>query len=196
MTFLVDAAKYYKAEPHQIAAWEALEERLPSFLLKEFKAAYRGSQEAPTPSPVVSPPPVSSPPVFDNTWEGIYQCAKVAGAKFPECVAAQWALESGYGKYLSGKNNFFGIKGEGTTKQTWEDYGQGTVYITAEFKDFATPLECVEYLVTKWYKDYKSYKGVNRAKDRNECARLLKAEGYATDPNYVSKLIQIMDRES
>ena len=25
MSFLTDAAKYYKAEPHQVAAWEALE---------------------------------------------------------------------------------------------------------------------------------------------------------------------------
>lgn len=183
MSFFTDAAKYYKAEPHQIDAWNSLEDKIPTYLLEEFKAAYRNTGKA-------------SPAVFDNSWEGIYQCALVAGAKFPECVAAQWALESGYGKYLSGKNNFFGIKGKGTSKQTWEDYGQGTVYITAEFKDFATPLECVEYLVTKWYRDYKSYKGVNRAHDRNECARLLKAEGYATDPNYVSKLIQIMDKNA
>ena len=181
MTFLVDAAKYYKAEPHQIAAWEELEAKLPTYLLNDFKEAYRAS---------------AKPPVFDNSWEGIYQCALVAGAKFPECVAAQWALESGYGKYLSGKNNFFGIKGEGTSKPTWEDYGSGTVYITAEFKDFATPLECVEYLVARWYKDFKSYKGVNRARNRNECARLLKAEGYATDPNYASKLVQIMDQNA
>ena len=193
MSFFTDAAKYYKAEPHQIAAWEALEAKLPTFLLEEFKVAYRAAPRAPEPSPVVTPP---SPAVFNNSWEGIYQCALIAGAKFPECVAAQWALESGYGKYLSGKNNFFGIKGKGTSKQTWEDYGQGTVYITAEFKDFATPLDCVEHLVTQWYKDYKSYKGVNRARSRNECAQLLKAEGYATDPNYVSKLISIMDKNA
>lgn len=183
MTFLVNAAKYYKAEPHQIAAWKALEAQLPSYLLEDFKQAYRAKPGAP-------PEPTE---VFNNSWEGIYQCAVVAGAKYPECVAAQWALESGYGKYLSGKNNFFGIKGSGTQKQTWEDYGQGTVYITAEFKDFDTPLDCVQYLVDRWYKDYKGYKGVNRAYDRDNCAYLLKAEGYATDPNYVSKLVKIMN---
>ena len=192
MTFLANAAKYYKAEPHQIAAWEALEARLPQWVIDEFTVAYRATPEAPEPSPVVTPPS----PSFDNSWEGIYQCALVAGAKFPECVAAQWALESGYGKYLSGKNNFFGIKGKGTSKQTWEDYGQGTVYITAEFKDFESPLACVEELVSKWYLDYKGYKGVNRAQTREECARLLKSEGYATDPDYSSKLISIMDKNS
>ena len=45
MTFLKDAAKYYKAEPHQITAWEDLEAKLPTYLLEEFMAAYRGSQE-------------------------------------------------------------------------------------------------------------------------------------------------------
>ena len=43
-----------------------------------------------------------------------------------------------------------------------------------------------------WYKDYKSYKGVNRASTAGECAQLLKLEGYATDPNYPVKLIGIM----
>jgi flagellum-specific peptidoglycan hydrolase FlgJ len=120
-------------------------------------------------------------------------CAARAGAKFPEVVAAQWALESARGTILSGKNNFFGIKGAGTVKTTWEDYGNGAVIIQAAFKDFATPYDCVDHLVTQWYKDYKGYKGVNRARTREECARLLKAEGYATDPVYSQKLIKIMN---
>lgn len=182
MSFLNNAAQYYSAEPHQIAAWDSLEAQLPKFLLEDFKKAYRTKSSSAEPSPV-----------FNNSWEGIYQCAALAGAKYPECVAAQWALESGYGKYLSGKNNFFGIKGKGTVKQTQEDYGNGLVTIFDEFKDFETPLDCVKYLVDRWYKDYKGYKGVNRAANRDECAFLLKAEGYATDPNYVSKLIRLMD---
>lgn len=186
MTFLVNAAKYYKAEPHQIAAWEELEAQLPSYIIDDFKKAYRAAPAAPEPSPVA----------VSNSWEGIYEAARIGGAKFPECVAAQWALESAWGKHVSGKNNFFGIKGKGTTKTTWEDYGYGPVTIQASFKDFATPQECVSYLIRKWYKDYNGYKGVNRASTRNECARLLKVEGYATDPAYTAKLIQIMDRMS
>ena len=187
MSFLCDAAKYFKAEPHQIAAWEELEAWLPVWVLEDFKSAYRASPAA----PVASTQPTTA--AFDNSWDGIYACGLAAGAKFPEVVAAQWALESAYGTHTSGKNNFFGIKGKGTVKTTWEDYGNGPVTVQAEFKDYATPLDCVEDLVTKWYKDYKSYKGVNRASSREECARLLKAEGYATDPNYVSKLISLMD---
>ena len=129
---------------------------------------------------------------FSNTWEGIEGAAKAAGAKFPEVVAAQWALESGYGRYVSGKNNFFGIKGTGTIKTTWEDYGKGPVTIKASFKNFNSPYDCVAYLVMQWYKDYKTYKGVNRARNREECARMLKQQGYATDPIYAQKLIKLM----
>lgn len=131
---------------------------------------------------------------MDNSWDGIYEAAKIAGAKFPECVAAQWALESARGTVTSGKNNFFGIKGPGTVKTTWEDYGNGPVTIDAEFKDFDTIQDCVTDLVSKWYLDYKGYQGVNRAETRDECAHLLKAEGYATDPQYPVKLINLMNQ--
>ena len=47
MSFLTDAAKYYKAETHQIAAWEALEAQLPVYILEEFKTAYRTAPAAP-----------------------------------------------------------------------------------------------------------------------------------------------------
>ena len=50
MSFLTDAAKYYKAESHQIAAWKALETQLPIYILEEFKAAYRAAPVAPVAS--------------------------------------------------------------------------------------------------------------------------------------------------
>lgn len=181
---LLDVIKNYKGLPHQNKAIEALERLLGPFGLSddaEWVKLWR------TPTPV-------TPQQFTNTWEGIEAAAKAAGAKFPEVVAAQWALESAYGTALSGKNNFFGIKGPGTVKTTWEDYGYGPVTIKASFKDFATPYDCVEHLVNQWYKDYKGYKGVNRATSREDCAYLLKKEGYATDPIYAQKLIRLMEQ--
>ena len=44
MAFLSNAAKYYNEEPHQKAAWDALEARLGEDTLEWFKRAYRGSQ--------------------------------------------------------------------------------------------------------------------------------------------------------
>jgi len=132
---------------------------------------------------------------YDNTWKGVKAAAQIAGAKYPEVVAAQWALESGYGKHTSGKNNYFGIKGtegQGTLKRTTEFVGGMEIKTDAWFKDFDSLYSCVNELVSKWYKDYKGYKGVNRATSPEECAKLLVVEKYATDPAYADKLIRIM----
>jgi hypothetical protein len=132
---------------------------------------------------------------YDNTWKGVKAAAKDAGAKYPEVVAAQWALESGFGKHTSGKNNYFGLKGlagQGTLKRTTEFISGMEIKIDAWFKDFDSLHSCVKELVTKWYKDYKGYKGVNRASSPEECAKLLVVEKYATDPAYADKLIRIL----
>ena len=127
-------------------------------------------------------------------WQEFYDLGKAAGAKFPELVAAQAALESGWGEHLSGKNNYFGIKGSpGTVVTTQEWNGSRYITIKDEFKDFDSSLDCVRHLVTQWYKDYRGYKGVNRADTREEAAELLKQEGYATDPVYPELLINLMN---
>ena len=129
-------------------------------------------------------------------WQEFYDLGKAAGAKFPELVAAQAALESGWGEHVSGKNNYFGIKGSpGTVVTTREVYDGKEVMIDAEFKDFADELECVQYLVDRWYKDFRGYEGVNRASTAQEAAHLLKEEGYATDPVYAELLIGLMDKD-
>jgi hypothetical protein len=128
----------------------------------------------------------------ENTWKGVKAAAQLAGAKYPEVVAAQWALESGYGKHTSGENNYFGLKGEGTERETKEFINGQWITIQAGFIDFPDLQTCVTYLVDRWYRDYQRYKGVNRASSPEECARLLVAEGYATDPQYADKLIKLM----
>jgi len=178
---LISAVKYYKEEPHQTAAWKWLQEQLSPELLEEFAAKYR-----------IKPPTKHA---FENNWEGVLAAGKHCGAKYPEVVAAQWALESSWGKHTSGKHNYFGLKGAGSNVNTQEFINGQWVTIKAGFIDFPDLLTCVEYLVERWYKDFGVYKGVNRATNRNECAKLLVKENYATDPDYATKLIQIMDRE-
>jgi len=183
---LLDVIEHFKGLPHQKQAIESLEKLLGTDGLAD-DAEWVKLWRKPT-------PPAPKPQQFTNTWDGIKAAAESAGAKFPEVVAAQWALESAFGTVTSGKNNYFGIKGPGTVKTTWEDYGYGPVTIQASFKDYPTPYDCIKELVDYWYKDFKTYKGVNRAKSRNECAYLLKSEGYATDPDYSHKLIKLMDQ--
>lgn len=186
---LIDLFRYYKGLPHQNAALLELEQRL----LKADPSAFNRDQDwYGTWSSAV---PAKTP--FRNAWDGVYESAKAAGAKYPECVAAQWALESGWGKHTSGENNFFGLKGSGTGAVTKEFVDDQWITITDEFIDFPSGYACIEYLVKHWYKDYETYRGVNRASSREECAKLLVEEGYATDPDYAQKLIKIMsDKDS
>jgi hypothetical protein len=176
---LTDAAKFYEELPHQKEAWEWLQKSTSTETLAEFAKRYRKEikQE------------------IENSWDGVYAAAKKAGAKFPECVAAQWALESGWGKHFSGTFNAFGLKGSGSAVSTQEFINGKWITITDSFIDFPDLETCVFYLVDRWYKDFGRFKGVNRAKTRNECAQLLVVEKYATDPDYSTKLIQIMDRQ-
>lgn len=137
--------------------------------------------------------PITQKTKYVASWKVVERVAGDCGAKWPQVVAAQWALESGYGKFLSGKNNFFGIKGTpGTTKETKEFLNGKWVTITDTFKDYTTPEACIEDLIRLWYKDYKGFKGVNRATSWEECCKLLQREGYATDPTYPQKLINLI----
>jgi len=129
-----------------------------------------------------------------NTWEGISSCAESVGAKFPELVASQWALESGFGKHTAATHNYFGLKGGGGTVATTKEYYDGWKTIKARFMDFPSIEACVKYLVDRWYKDWNGYAGVNNAPNREESARMLQSEGYATDPDYANKLIKLMNQ--
>jgi hypothetical protein len=132
---------------------------------------------------------------YANTWEGVTQAAKAAGAKYPELVAAQWACESGWGKHAPGEN-YFGLKGEGQTLETEEVIDGKRVTVLDGFLTFPSLGACVSYLVERWYKDWQGYKGVNRAADRNAAARELQKQGYATDPDQPAKLIKLMDEHA
>jgi hypothetical protein len=132
----------------------------------------------------------------EQKWKAFYAMGVKAGAKYPSLVAAQFALESGWGRRLAAKNNFFGIKAtgneSGTVSSTQEVYGGMTVNTAARFRNFASPQDAVNHLVAKWYKDYKGYRGANRAPNVFAAADHLKKEGYATDPSYPEKLKKLV----
>lgn len=115
---------------------------------------------------------------------------------------AQAALESGWGNSgLTAKaNNLFGIKGKGPAGslpfRTTEYRNGQPVQVMAEFRAYHHWGESVadhSELITggvSWNKElYSKAVGV----DGKTAARELAAAGYATDPGYAAKLIQIMD---
>lgn len=185
MSNFLQAARHTDKEnhlPHQDAAWNYAWDCLTLEERKEFLSIFRAAVPSKTED-------------VANSWQGIMEAAAAAGSRYPELVAAQWALESGWGKHQTGRNNFWGIKtkGEGTVKTTKEFINGKEVTIEATFRDFPTIRNGVHYLVDRWYKDWEGkYKGVNRAADREAAADMLISERYATDPAYASKLKALM----
>jgi hypothetical protein len=190
MSDFLRAARYTDQKaplPHQMAAWNwawavfPLEHR--EQFLEMFRAAVPDKQE-----------------MVNNNWAGVMAAAKQAGARFPELVAAQWALESGWGQYITGTHNYFGQKGPGTIVRTSEVVNGQTVQVDAEFLNFRSMRESITYLVDRWHLDFRSgdrlYRGVNHAPNRDAAAQALVAEGYATDPDYAAKVIRLMNQNA
>lgn len=173
--------------PHQDAAWAFAWSCLTDEEKTEFFDTFRAAVE-------------SKAGDVPNNWDGICSAAKQAGCNYPELIAAQWALESSFGKHQSGRNNFWGLKGKGSSVKTHEYVNGEVVEISDSFKDFQTIRAGVDYLCAVWYKDATingvSYKGVNRAIDREEAAFDLQRQGYATDPRYGRKLVDLMNKHS
>ena len=169
--------------PHQDAAWHWAWTLLSKQQQAEFLELFRAD------------PPDQLP--VANSWAGIAAAAKRSGARYPELVAAQWQLESHGGTAMAARNNPFGIKGQGTVSRTSEVVGGKTIEIDAEFQDFSDLAEAVDYLVSRWHRDWtdgrgRHYRGCNGCATREEAALHLSREGYATDPAYSKKLIALM----
>lgn len=120
---------------------------------------------------------------------------------FASVIIAQAALESGWGRFVpadkhTGKNSFnlFGIKGEGPAgyvlHDTVEIIDGKPVSVEARFRAYHNWAESIEdhglYLVS-------GYSPVRRAADYRQAAGKLQELGYATDPEYSSKLIRIIE---
>jgi hypothetical protein len=175
--------EHYKAEPHQIKSIIKLGQQIkqadPCLLVEpaDWVSDWRNAGD------------------IENSWAGIEAAARKYLCRYPELVAAQWRLESGAGKYMSGRNNPFGLKGPGTTKETKEVVDGKTITIYASFLNFDSLDAAVQYLVERWYLNWQNHKGVNRAPNRNEAAKDLQRQGYATLPAYAERLINLMDQE-
>ena len=122
--------------------------------------------------------------------------AKEMGAANPEAIAAlgaaQSALETGYGKHLAGGNNYFGIKGKGSTQST-QEYDPATgkmVTIKDSFRQYGNMGDSAADYV-KFLHENPRYAGILAAKTPEEAIQLQGKSGYATDPQYGQKLASI-----
>jgi flagellum-specific peptidoglycan hydrolase FlgJ len=117
------------------------------------------------------------------------------GGVDPNALLTQWGFESAWGSKTSGKYNYFGIKADknwsGDKKDVMtHEYLQGEkVTLPQPFRSYGSPKEAVDDYVN-FLKNNKRYEraGVFQAKTSGEYFGALQKAGYATDPNYASKL--------
>ena len=116
---------------------------------------------------------------------------------------AQAALESDWGQSeLSQKyNNLFGVKGTGTNsaEMTTKEYVNGQWITTkASFVVYSSWQASIEahtkLFVNGIDGDANHYQAVLTAQNYQQAAQALQDNGYATDPDYASKLISIIEK--
>lgn len=108
----------------------------------------------------------------------------------PRIILGQAALESNFGRSAPG-NNFFGIKSHGVpggqTLNTSE-YGDGGMYKTADsFRKYGS-MEDSANDYASFINSNKRYLPVRQAQGLDAQLEALQKSGYATDPNYGSKV--------
>lgn len=109
----------------------------------------------------------------------------------PRLIISQAALETGYGQHMVG-GNLFGIKGVGTgAVETPENLpGQGNVLTKASFAAYPNPQASFD-AYGKLIASNPRYAGVLSAPSMIGQTLAMGKSGYATDPAYASKLMQI-----
>ena len=128
----------------------------------------------------------------------IYNSAKKQGDKFPELTVAQAALETGWFKHKSGKNNYFGQKAtesqKGTSLTTTEVANNKYYKTKQKFRDYESIDEAMSDRVKKWSSKYSDAKTPDEALskiwryDKNKGTGV----GYATDIKYGEKIKSIL----
>ena len=107
-------------------------------------------------------------------------------------IVAQAALETGWGQSVKG-NNYFGIKGQGQSFATHEFVDGKRIDLVDSFRAYESMSDSFadygRFLTTN-----PRYKAAFLTDTPAAFAQALQAAGYATDPKYASKLINIMDK--
>ncbi len=121
----------------------------------------------------------------NSGYADVVALGNASGFKFPQVMAAMWALESGWGKYTSGKNNVFNIKARP---------GQGTQKNGSYWRDYASPLESAKDFLNLMT-DPRYAPGLSRAKTPRQAIEAIAAGGYAGGEGaYPSKIIRVMQQ--
>jgi len=148
----------------------------------------------------------SSQQFIEDVWPHALRASEKLGVD-AEVLMAQSALETGWGKHLpvnadgSNSYNLFGIKAD----HRWD--GDKVEITTREFRHGVMQHEKAEFRsydsVSQAFDDYANFimenpryqKALEHGYDASAYARELQKAGYATDPDYASKINRIRSNE-
>lgn len=149
---------------------------------------------------------VASDTVKTNFVQDLWPQAQEAGQLLgvdPRSLIAQAALESNWGRSMpadsSGRctNNLFGIKassdwtGATVTSGTQEFQAGVATNTLAQFKAYATPAQSFQDYVSLLRNNPRYSAALNTGSDAGAFAAGLQRGGYATDPDYASKIAAV-----
>ena len=124
----------------------------------------------------------------------------------PEVLMAQAALETGWGKHVVGgangqtSHNLFSIKadpsweGRTVTQRTLEVLGGRPVKVSAAFRAYKDVGAAFDDYVDFIQRNPRYQRAIERAADPKAYVQELQRAGYATDPAYAQKILQIHGR--
>lgn len=158
---------------------------------------------------IAQPPLAPAKRAFSNADQFVatmLPLAKEAAARIgvdPAVLVAQAALETGWGKSImrqqdgSNSHNLFGIKAQGSWKGpearaiTSEFRDGKMVKETADFRSYSSYADSFHDLVSLLQNSDRYKEVVNSADKPEQFVKELQKAGYATDPDYASKISQI-----
>jgi flagellar protein FlgJ len=165
-------------------------------------AAYSSTQRA-SPTTTLSAPSDATQTTFVRyLWPQAQEAGQLLGVD-PRHLVAQAALETNWGRNFPAdsagrcSNNLFGMKvsaawsGATATGETQEFQGGIATTTSARFKAYATPAQSLQDYVALLRNNPRYSAALNTGGDVQAFAAGLQRGGYATDPDYASKLAAV-----
>ena len=117
---------------------------------------------------------------------------------FVSVTLAQWAVESGWGRHVSGRFNYFGVKASPdqvatrhATQVLTNEYFNGAMHQVEQwFANYDSLEDCFDAHARLLTTDH--YSLCRQARDPEEYCNALQKCGYATAPNYASALLAVI----
>lgn len=199
------AADTVQTLPRLVEQIRELKPETPAEITSTDKAS--ASQSGPSLAERPLPARFHSPAEFvASLWPMAEKAASKIGAA-PEAIMAQAALETGWGKHIlqdkSGSSfNLFNIKadsrwtGDFTSKNVLEYHNGQPIQEQSRFRSYADYQQSFDDYVQFLQSNPRYQNALQHAGDPQRFVEQLHKAGYATDPQYASKLKRIMQGET